>query len=391
MNASPDFTAVKQAALSALHPIRPADKSTRAAQDFLFSAKEADASRNLPPYYLLYFLLVDLLGFKNLGQFEKISWSIPIEFKGDAFLIEHRKFGVGIFAHDLPTQEPQAAEISSRLSAAAKVAEPFFDWLADEAVAASKLNVVNRTDDLSQRFEYFLSEYRRLKREEKKRSDEYKRTLPSERQNLRSSGLYERFWPHQQAAWLASTTIDAFFSWTEHVFIHLAILQGRVVTGAAVAKLSADDWATKFKSALDISDQNSKKFYDNLIEIRRQHRNFVAHGSFGKKGEAFQFHSWVGAVPVLLPHRSTGRRYSLTGPDALADPDAISVIESFIDHLWSDSRAPARIYLQRSSLPVILTMATDGTYREAMTSSEKMSVLVERLVHQSNRAANMDW
>jgi hypothetical protein len=27
--------------------------------------------------------------------------------------------------------------------------------------------------------------------------------------------------------------IDAFFSWTEHMFIHLAILNGRITTGKA--------------------------------------------------------------------------------------------------------------------------------------------------------------
>ena len=169
------------------------------------------------------------------------------------------------------------------------------------------------------------------------------------------------------------------------------MLQGRITNGFDVAKLANDDWNAKFKHAMDLADSITKTFYDDLIEIRRQHRNFVAHGSFGKRGEAFSFHSGAGAVPVLLPHRAGSRRFALTGPRAVDDPAALKVILAFIEHLWSGSRAPARIYLQRSSLPIILTMAADGTYPRAMRSVEAMEDLVEHLKAEWDRAANMDW
>jgi hypothetical protein len=86
-----ELEAVRAAASRAINPIKPADATTQAPDDnFLFDAKRSDAGRNLPPYYLVYFLLVDLLGFKNLGRFEKLAWSIPIDLDGVAYLIEHR-------------------------------------------------------------------------------------------------------------------------------------------------------------------------------------------------------------------------------------------------------------------------------------------------------------
>jgi hypothetical protein len=51
----------------------PASTSTDAPVNFLFSAGRSNAGRDLPPYYLVYFLMVDLLGFENLGKFEKVS------------------------------------------------------------------------------------------------------------------------------------------------------------------------------------------------------------------------------------------------------------------------------------------------------------------------------
>jgi hypothetical protein len=87
----PKLELVRQTARRALGPVVPATDQTVADKEFLFKAKRTNAGRALPPYYLFYFLLIDLLGFKNLGKFEKVSWSVPIDFKGRAFLIEHRK------------------------------------------------------------------------------------------------------------------------------------------------------------------------------------------------------------------------------------------------------------------------------------------------------------
>ena len=106
----------KDIALKRLYPIKPADDKTEAKKGFLFSAVRSDAGRSLPDYYLIYFLFSDLLGFKNLGQFEKIAWSFPIDYNGKAFLIEHRKFGVGVFVQDKEKDEKLAEEITKKIN-----------------------------------------------------------------------------------------------------------------------------------------------------------------------------------------------------------------------------------------------------------------------------------
>ena len=189
----------------------------------------------------------------------------------------------------------------------------------------------------------------------------------------------------------AITVIESFFSFTEHVFIHLSILLGKITTGKQVTALAEADWPQKYKAVFDIDDPEAKRFYDDLVEIRRQHRNFVAHGAFGKRGEAFTFHSGAGATPVLLPHMRGSKKFALDGPLTVEDPEAIGVIVSFVEYLWSGPREPARLYLQRTTLPVILTMASDGTYARAMGSCEDMDHFVNYLVNQWERSLNMDW
>jgi hypothetical protein len=70
----PDLERIRAAALAALGDVQPAGppKSNDEPQAIMVAAR-TDGGRDLPPYYLVYFLLVDLLGFEDLGQWEKVA------------------------------------------------------------------------------------------------------------------------------------------------------------------------------------------------------------------------------------------------------------------------------------------------------------------------------
>jgi hypothetical protein len=240
------------------------------------------------------------------------------------------------------------------------------------------------------RFKYFRDAYRSKANEAEGRKNE--RIVKEGETSLGkwTSISYPAYRLRKEAQWLALTTIESFFSWTEHVFIHISILTGKLHTGKDVAHLARADWAEKFKHALEVSDPASKNLFDKLIEIRRELRNFVAHGAFGKDGKAFEFHSGAGAVPVLLPHRLRNQHFTVGEGLTFDDDAALQVIEEFITHLWGGSRAPAELYIQ-SHLPIILTMASDGTYASAMQSIEEMEQFIDYLSGRFDQAANMDW
>ena len=154
-----DVEKIKARALRAISPLKQADSETRAPKGLLFNARRTEAGRSLPAYFLVYFLLVDLLGFRNLGQFEKVAWSVPVDLEGQAYLIEHRKFGLGVFASNLPDDEKAAAEVVKLVQKATKAAQPYFEWRAQQAAMASKLNVLNRSPELYERLEFHLDLY----------------------------------------------------------------------------------------------------------------------------------------------------------------------------------------------------------------------------------------
>jgi len=401
----PELEKIRAYARRAIAPIKPADTSTEAEPKFLFTATRMEASRNLPPYYLVFFLLVDLLNFRDLGRFEKIAWSVPIDFEGKAYLIEHRKSGLSVFGREGQGEE-EAKRIVMLLKKGVKVARPFFNWVAKEAIRASHFNIVNNAQSLFARYLYtrelYLSTREKLeavkadiKEDGRQRQLSLWRRLKSDSNSMSSVMSFPHFRERkalsEQLSWLALGTIDAFFSWTEHTFVHLAVLQSQITTGEQLTQLIGADWNLKFKSALNVQDQENKLHLDRLITVRQQLRNFVAHGAFGKEGEAFHFHSKVGAVPVIFEFTKAKNRFSLNENLAFDDKEALQSIDAFIRHLWSGRRKPARIYIQESGLPLVLTMASDGRYAEAMRSVQAMEELVDHLLEQQDAHSNMDW
>ncbi|WP_029919438.1 hypothetical protein [Nevskia soli] len=398
----PAIQKVHGAALKALGEIEAAGppKSNAESKGLMLSSR-TNGGRTLPHYYLVYFLLVDLLQFPHMGEWEKSAWTIPVRFRGRLYGIEHRKMGLGIFAPTLdpkatmnepPTDEAEtdAKEIAALITRAVAVANPYFEWRAEQAAAGNQINVLNKSSSLFERYEFFRDRFRALSAETESKKNERvitKKILDDDTEV--TQGSFPAHALRKEANWHAQAAVEAFFSWTEHAFIHLAILRGRLCTGQEVARIAEADWKTKFKTALNLDEAATKKHYDELLDLRAQIRNFMAHGAFGKRGEAFRFHSGAGAAPVLLTEDQK-HRYSLTGKPAFEERRAIEEMEEFIEHLWSGALGPARIFLF-SSLPSILTFVSDGTYAHAMESEESMTEFVEYLARKFDNAANMDW
>ena len=110
-----DIANLREAALRAISPIKPPDSNAQVGK-LVWEARRTDAGHNLPHCDLVYFLLVDLLRFPNLGRSEKIAWSVPIDFEGTIYLVDHRQFGVGVFCGSPNTQENHAKRIVSLIS-----------------------------------------------------------------------------------------------------------------------------------------------------------------------------------------------------------------------------------------------------------------------------------
>ena len=385
-----DIDAIKTKTLKAISPLKSADSMH-------YGSRRTSAGRGLPEHYLVYFLLVDLLGFKNLGRDEKLAWSVPVDLEGQVLFIEHRKMDLGVLrAEDLNPEkaEPAAREIVRLVNKGVRVARPYFDWRAEQAVNNSEVNVMNKCNQLYDRFEFLLGLY-------ESKTTEVQANAGNTVKEVYENGAVRISVPEyhlsREAEWLAISVVESFFSWTEHVFVHLAILQGKCVTGDDVNELAAAEWRDKFKTALDLNDTTLKSYYDRLMTLRNQVRNFVTHGAFGKSGEAFLFHSDAGAVPVQLPHRRGEYSYRFPSfPEFIGtqrtqkDQEAIECIQSFVDYIRSGPLNPAWVFLDEG-MDLVLTHAQDGTYKLAMESKENMHEFIAYWTYLEDIYANMDF
>lgn len=381
------------------HAIKPMEK---AGLDEYFWGIRSEAGYSLPPYYLVYFILVDLLDFNFNGPEEKVAFSIPVKIGNTTLIVEYRKMGLGIFIKN-KNDEDKAKVILKCIQSGVKAGTEYFNYIADEAAKSSNLNVSNNSNELYERFCHFSNFYDNINKqiiEIEAKSKAHVQNTPSltlDNKNLlfiQTNNIFENYNKiahlRKEAMWYAISAIESFFNWTEHVFILIAILNGKIKTGVDISNKIGEEWKTKFKIAIDINIPEMKVFYDRLIILRQKIRNFVSHGSFGKDGQTLQFHSSVGAVPLLMPHRQNNEHFKFgNGVDFLA-PEAMDLLNDFLKNMWNGDLSPAKIYIE-SGNPLILSYAINGKYANAMSSEEKMKNFVEHLTRMFDDASNMDW
>ena len=381
-----DIDKIRKQAQEAIRPLRGVESPNYAPWGGYWTT----SGEQLPEYYLVYFLLVDLLEFDHVGQFEKAAWGIPVDLDGYVLSIEYRKRGLGIVAYHGEEPEAAAAEIVRLINRGLPIAEPYFDWRAEQAAKGSEMNVLNRAPELHQRLEYLLALYEAKLSEYHARRDEI---TVEERNGMTVYSNESSAQLGQEARWLATSVIESFFSWTEHAFIHLAILQGRCLTADDARELAGSQWRDKFQAAFDLDDDDIKRYYDALNRVRTRTRNFVAHGAFGKDGDAFQLHSTAGAIPVRLV-RGTGTQQFRFGRTDLRqttdDREDIALIKEFMAYVRSGPLEPAWLYIDLGG-PANLVEAREGRYLKAMSSVEAMRRYAEEWEYLADMYMNFDF
>ena len=153
-----ELDAVRDMVRRTILPIKSADDDQ--AESSPFRMVRTVAGDKLPPYYLIYFLLVDVLGFRSAGPTEKMAWSLTFDFEGAKYTIAHVKFGLRLFAREGQEWENQASRIVGLIHRGVSRAKPIFRWMAENAVRESKLNVRNVGIKLFKRYTFFRDGFR---------------------------------------------------------------------------------------------------------------------------------------------------------------------------------------------------------------------------------------
>lgn len=387
-----DLDAIKARASEAVRPLKP--PSDWSSVDWISCKVHIGAGDELAEAHFVLALLVGLLDYKYAGRTEGCLWSIPVELNDTSLFIEHRKFGLGIFAPCIPSVEGAAREVVNCIDRGIQSVRESGYFEAWTRGCAKDGNVILANDSILLYERYLFSREAFERQWAEVEQNKSKNGIGNSRNIVR---LIEQEFScsnlRKRAAWFGQFAIESFFSWIEHIFVHLAILlyKEEVSSLAKCEKFIGKSWIMKYESVFDTKrDKEAKAF---LIELRkvRESRNFVSHGHFGKHGETLWVPTRLGCFPYNV---QSGRPRDLWGhheSDGFAEHESLLTVDRFIDFLWSGVRQPARVLLQETAFPTSLNLMRSGRYREAMKSEPDMKSLVYELDMNFSIHANMEF
>ena len=338
-------------------------------------------------YYLVFLMMVDLLEYDYFGPAEKVNYIISFEFEGVRCSVAQQKFGMRLWCGE----EQNGEAIYKIIQKGIKAAKPYFLWRAEQASSSSELNLESKCPQLWEKYEYLREESGRLLNNfEKDKDKAVVEEGETEKGWKYTSTTYPAYEFLKQGKWVHEAAIDAFFAWCEQALVHMAILQGKLTNGQDIVKLLKGDFGQKCKLVLDLTIPDEKAAYDDILSLRNELRNYVAHGSFGKDGAAFSFHTATGAIPLRVLGKKTRSEFAFGSADRRDWESDYNRIEAFLETLWANGRGPAEQFL-KTGYPSVLTYAVDGTYEKAMVNVGAMEDFLFHLGRMIDNAANMDF
>lgn len=339
------------------------------------------------------FVLRDIVGSSDFGRTEKLAWEYALIFDEVRMTAAFQKFGLRVYVEKEDVRDAdKAAEAVNELTAALASAMPLLratvlSTIADEQVALGQININNHFPALAREYEHF----QQLSKDSARAAESAEpiREIidgPIPGHSVRFPAIQLK----EQAEFEARASINAFFSMLEHLLLIAFMLSGKDASNGHLAAFLGSGWNAKFKTMVDLNDNDSNQTYERLVLLHRDLRNRAIHGEVGADGTDFHF-LLPGVGPVasrLVTSEGKARTYRWSGPKAEKPLEILCNAD-----LWLRSGPlAAAVAYGESGLP--LSFATElrseitAAAAEGMESLEEMILRISRM---ADDAANMDW
>lgn len=140
-------------ALVGFSPGDPRDVETRATS----STKPDPADFPVPELVLV--ALGRIMAYPTAGVGEKVRWSVYAQFKGEALLLELRKFGFTIGMP--PAAKVDLQRVIGQLKVAMKIVKAWLEPYAQGQVNDGNVTIANRFSEFDARYRFFRTKHRR--------------------------------------------------------------------------------------------------------------------------------------------------------------------------------------------------------------------------------------
>lgn len=352
------------------------------------------AREQAPVPWLVYLVLVQIGGLKDIGRHEKTLWQVPFRFDGIDAVIRHEKFGLrlyidrgGLHGRDSSTV---AEDILSKLRALITAAErDILKDLAARRLDDGRVTLVNQNHPLRGAYEHF----RREAQESLAASRDPDTTEIGEpgTDGWLTIGLSRRFERTEIGSYNGLAAINAYFSWLEHVLVLMFAFASEPPTKSRLASHIGNRWADKFKSIFDMHEPDTGRVYADLHDIAETYRNTYGHGGFDKRGAAIAVHvEGIGAVPAALSDIRSSPHFEAYPFATESFTDVTTKLDRVDAFLQHGPMSLAKRYID-SGLDAAFDPSSRSALLRAARSVENMERLIERRSKMVDDYLNMDW
>lgn len=320
-----------------------------------------------PPPFMAYLILVQCLGCSPIYQpREKMAWVTYFSFRDKPMFAAHLKFGLQLGVQDTDNNE-FLENFWKLLQDSLPLANEAFDGLVRKTISNGQVTIENKSSLFKERY-LFLRKQAELKFEE------------------------QTYLSHREGFFLASASLDAYFSLIEHYLVLLLPFVNFDPSQGNVLKVVRNNWEKNFKKVFgDPAPEGEQGVLEKLRQVKRRWRNALAHGGFDYEGLTFFVQvPGLGAIPANLAKDEKLFQFRNLPIDHSDFQHICATLDECDYLLKNGALKQAFQYIEAG-----LNLYFDGTgqieLKNALDSEESMEELIERQSYLEDMHTNMDW
>ena len=282
-----------------------------------------------PPSYIIDILFFNVLGCIDFGSWDKIKWHTYFSYKNVTFLLYDYKFGSSTikYVDDDPSKKIVLEELLKKIKIASKLIDKELRAFLEQEIIKENFYIRNSYISLKLIYNYYKDKYIKTRkrfsnvRPAKDTSDKSLTNFLNKKWNLDKESQYYMF-----------SVIISFFSLSEFLLISLLCFSNKKVSYNYFKNLS---WDERFKLIFNISkNKEICKIYNDLLEIRKEYRNPLAHGIWSQYEQLLVPLKMFGLLPVS--YEFAGKSMIFGMDKGISMDKILNTFNSFFKYLNSD-------------------------------------------------------
>jgi hypothetical protein len=335
----------------------------------------------LPPYSI-FLALVTFSKFPYFGRAEKIAWTIPVRFKGVAYLISFQKFGLRIHpANPKETTPELEAALIDRLLHAIRISDGLIKPFAEAQVRAGRVTIINDGGIYLGKYNFFREKAREC----------YESAAIKEGEDA-IRAINRKLQMDREGFYYSSAALEGYFSYLEKLLVLLLPFCDFDPAKDNLIEFITSFWTEKFKRIFDVGgDKDAERVYRSLKQIKEKFRNPLSHGGLDQDAATFCFHvPGVGAVPMSLSHFAESIQFGLNPIEEVSFREVCDILDQ-VDEFFANGPKRLAVRCVMSGINVIFSQESVERYKKALESDESVERFIDYQLGQMDDAVNMDW